>query len=106
MPKPFRSRNIRISVRLNEQEHKELQQKCLAAGLSIEELVRRLIRGTEIRARPPDSYLELSRQIAAVGNNINQIAYIANSTGRLEYAKAEETLQLVEQIWRLVREAL
>ena len=100
----IRKRNIRISVRLNRQEHRMLKEKCRQTGLTIEGLVRSLIDGCEVRSRPPDSYRDLAREIAAVGNNLNQIAHTANSTGYVSRTQIERLASLMARVWQLVQE--
>lgn len=100
----IRKRNIRISVRLNRQEHRLLKEKCRQTGLTIEGLVRNLIDGCEIRPRPPDSYKDLARELSAIGNNINQITHLANSTGYVSRAQVEQLASLMAQVWQLVQE--
>ena len=100
----IRKRNIRISVRLNRQEHRLLKEKCRQTGLTIEGLVRNLTHGCEIRPRPPDSYKDLARELSAIGNNINQITHLANSTGYVSRAQVEQLASLMAQVWQLVQE--
>ena len=45
----------------------------------MEPFIRALIAGVNLRPRPPDEYAEIRRQLAAIGNNINQIARKANA---------------------------
>lgn len=100
----IRKRNIRISVRLNRQEHRMLKEKCRQSGMTIEGLVRGLIEGCEIRPRPPDSYRDLARELAAIGNNINQITHLANSTGYVSRTQIERLASLMARVWQLVQE--
>ena len=37
--------------------------------------------GLTLYPRPPDEYAEIRRQLAAIGNNINQIARTVNARG-------------------------
>ena len=50
----------------------------------MEPFLRALVSGCTIRERPPDSYKALAAQVAAVGNNLNQLTRLANSTGKIE----------------------
>ncbi len=99
-----RKRNIRISVRLNEREHRMLKGKCQASGLTIEALVRSLIEGCEVKPRPPDSYKDLARELAAIGNNINQAVHLANSTCYISRTQIEYLSNQMTEVWRLVQE--
>ena len=47
--------------------------------MSTESFIRSLIMGLTLYPRPPDEYAEIRRQLAAIGNNINQIARKANA---------------------------
>ena len=71
-------RNRKITVRLSEKERKFLGEQADAGGMKIEPYIRELIMGNEIKSRPKEEWAEVVRQIAAVGNNINQIARNTN----------------------------
>mgnify|MGYP004708067289 FL=1 len=94
---------IKISVRLTEQEHKRLKSQATACALKMEPYIRKLIMGKEVRPRPPDEYIKLLREINAIGNNINQIAHIANAEQRISENKINEVLHLQNEIMRMVR---
>ena len=94
---------IKISVRLTEKEHKRLKENAAACALKMEPYIRKLIMGKEVRPRPPDEYVKLLREINAIGNNINQIAHIANAEKHISADKIEEVLKMQDEIMRLVR---
>ena len=77
----LRKRAIKISVRLNEQEHEHLKKQAEISGCLMEPLVRTLIMGVNLRPRPPDEYAEIRRQLVAIGNYIDQIARAVNARG-------------------------
>ena len=62
----MRKRAIKISVRLNEQEHEHLKKQAMIAGRPIEPFIRALITGIELRPRPPDELAELLRQLSGM----------------------------------------
>lgn len=97
-------RQIKVTFRLTPAEYESLVAKAAAAGLSREAFLRTLLEGCQIRPRPPDSYKDLARELASIGNNINQIAHTANSSGRLSLAQAQQATALMRQVWRLVEE--
>ena len=97
-------RKKKCTFRLTEEEYAKMCHKALTAGMKIEPFIRSLLDGCEIRPRPPDSYKELAREIAAVGNNLNQIAHLANSTGYISPEQIERVAILMSQIWKLVQE--
>ena len=95
-----------LTLRLNAQEYAHLQRLAQASGMKMEPLIRQLILGVELRPRPPDEYAALLRELSAIGNNVNQIAYWANSCRCISEGDIQEAVALVKQAWRLVREAL
>ena len=60
--------------------------------------------GCTIRERPPDSYKVLATQVAAVGNNLNQLTRLANSTGKIENAQLAEANRIMQRIWQFMQE--
>lgn len=97
-------RNKQVIIRLTEHEYAALRKKADAAGLKVSPLIRRLIESCEVRPRPPDSYKDLARELAAIGNNINQITHLANSTGYASRAQIEQLAGYMAQVWQLVQE--
>mgnify|MGYP000522619698 FL=1 len=90
-----------MTLRLNAAEYAHLCQQAEAAGLKKEPFVRTLIMGVNLRPRPPDEYAEIRRQLAAIGNNINQIARAVNARG---FATKEEIAAITtaqEMIWTI-----
>ena len=101
----MRQRNRRISVWLTDQEHQHLREQAAHAGLGIDPFVRAAIQGVNLRPRPPDTYAALLRELSALGNNVNQIAHVANGKKDISPAELAEALRLVRQAWRLVKDA-
>lgn len=89
----LRKRAIKMSVRLNEQEHEHLKKQATLSGYPMEPFIRALIMGVTLKHRPPDMYLELLREMSAIGKNANQIARAANAKG---YASREDVAQITE----------
>ena len=90
-----------MTLRLNAAEYAHLCQQAEAAGLKKEPFVRTLIMGVNLRPRPPDEYAEIRRQLAAIGNNINQIARAVNARG---FSTKEEIAVITaaqEMIWTI-----
>ena len=95
----MRKRPIKISLRLNEQEHEHLKQQAMLSGFPMEVFLRALISGMNLRSRPLAEYAEIRRQLAGIGNNINQIAHVVNTTK--EDIAAVTTAQRV--IWQIAK---
>lgn len=93
-----------MTLRLNAAEYTHLCQQAEAAGLKKEPFIRTLIMGVNLRPRPPDEYAEIRRQLAAIGNNINQIARAVNARG---FTTKEEIAMIAaaqEMIWTIAEQ--
>ena len=102
----MRKRAIKISVRLNEQEHEHLKKQARLSGYPMEPFIRALIMGITLKPRPPDEYRELLRELSAIGNNANQLAHQANARGEATQGEIEEAVRLIQEAWQLVKDAL
>lgn len=91
---------------LSDSEYAHLLKQCTVTGLSTSALIRHSIMGVDIRPRPPDEYAALLRELSAIGNNVNQIAYWANARRDISKAETADAVALVRQAWRLVKETL
>ena len=99
----MRSRQNGVLIYLSDTEKQHLVKQAALAGVNVGAFIRKLIMGSVIRPRPPDEYVKLIREINAIGNNINQIANIANAEHRISEDKIETVLQMQNDIMRLVR---
>lgn len=71
------------------------------SGFPMEVYLRTLIASEKMRPRPPNEYAEIRRQLAAIGNNINQIARAVNARG---FASGEDIAAITaaqETIWNI-----
>ena len=100
----MRKRMIKISVRLNEQEHTHLKRLSEITGLKMEPLVRQLILGRELKPRPPENLAALLRQMSAMGNNINQIAKTANISNFIRSEDIEAIQKMQDELWQAIKE--
>lgn len=98
------NRNKAVLVRLTEKEKEHLKKQAEITGLKVEPFLRSLIMNTELKPRPPEVYAKLLRELSAIGNNINQIAYIANANKNINNAKVAEACDLAKKAWRYVKE--
>ncbi len=96
--KPYKT----ITLRLDAAHYARLTETARTAGLKIEPMLRQLIMGVNLRPRPPDTYAALLRELNAIGNNVNQLAYQANARGEATQEEIREAARLVRQAVRLV----
>ena len=96
----MRTHNIKFSLWLNEKEYIKLEKLAKTTGFKKAPLIRNLIMGCEVKPHPPEQLPKLLRELSAIGNNINQIARVANSTGEINYQGLNEIQTLLRNIWR------
>ncbi len=89
------SRNRDIHIRLSEEELKYYADKAEEAGCSVSEYIRRSASGNEIRIIP--GMKEMSKQIAKLGVNVNQLTVLAHQ-GRIKEADLFSTNDTLKQI--------
>lgn len=77
--RPSQDRTKPVTVRFTADEHVQLMQACKETGRSASDLIRETAAGIQIYARPPAINAELLKELAAWGNNLNQIAYKLNA---------------------------
>lgn len=102
----MRNRGHFIGLWLSESEYQYLQRQCYASGLTASAFVRKSIQGEKIRPRPPETYAALLRELAAIGNNLNQIAHWANAAEGISKADVQTAISLIEQTFRLAKDTL
>ena len=102
----MRKREHFIGLWLNDSEYRQLLKQCAVSGLSTSALLRHSIMGIELRPRPPDTYAALLRELSAIGNNANQIAYWANAQKSISDTDIRQAAARVRDAWRLVKETL
>lgn len=95
-----------LLLRLTDKEFSQLQQLSEITGLKREPLIRQLIMGVQLRPRPPDTYKDLLRELSAIGNNVNQIAYWANARKGITNQEIQDTVALIQKVHSLVKENL
>ena len=100
----MRKRGKAVLVRLNEQEYAHLKRLSETSGLKMEPLIRQLILGRELKRHPPENLAALLRQMSAMGNNINQIAKVANSSKFIRSEDIEAIQKMQGELWQAIRD--
>lgn len=74
---------MRIEIRTTPEEKRRWQEIAENKGVSLSELVRSALGGQRLRKRrePPRVDPDLLRELARMGNNLNQLARAANRRG-------------------------
>ena len=99
----MRKRNKRFSVWLNDGEYEKLNEDAKIAGLKKEHYIRKLIMGNKIRPHPPDEFAKIVRELSAIGNNVNQLAYKANCLGIIYMHEVRSVQEALTNLCRDVK---
>ena len=102
----MQTRNKSFLLRLTEQEYATLKRKSELAGLKMNPFLVSLINGREIHPRTPDSCKALAGQVAAVGNNLNQIAQKAHVLNVIDAPRYDAAVRQFEKVVRDITEAV
>jgi len=94
----MRKRFIEKKYYLSEKENKILQEKCNKLGITYSKFVRDLILGYVHDDNLTIDIHNLLYELRRIGNNINQIAYVANSKGVITKFNLEEELIKLNKI--------
>lgn len=98
---PRGARRDRATLRLDDAEWAAFQERVLATGRTTGRYLRELVMGTVPRARPTQAHADLVRELAKLGNNVNQLAHVANATDRLPEAARLEAM--LDELLALIR---
>ena len=94
---------VKVTVRLSNKEHDHLKKQANLCGLKMEPYIRKLIAGKEVKPRPPEEYYKILTELNHIGNNINQIARVANAQRHITTDKINEAVKMVDDVMDIVR---
>ncbi len=94
MARPIRS--LILPVRVSPDERRHLVEQARSCGLAVSTFVRQSALGAKLRQRRGKVEQDAVYHLARVGNNLNQLARVANSMGRVELSgRLDEVLREV-----------
>ena len=99
----MRKRNHIIPLHLNKKELEYLESQVKMSGLPREELLRSLLLGKELRAKPCSHHADLLHKVAGLCNNANQLARVANTCGEASQQSIDEMTGIAREVWEEVR---
>lgn len=92
-----------ITVRVNEKEKKKLIEKSKIAKLSLSEYL--IKQGLDKEMVIVDGLNEVVTELRKIGNNINQLTYLANS-GRIYTVDFSEVKQEIGKVWNVINKCI
>ena len=111
MNKIKRRRNKAVTVRMNENEYADFQNKVEESGLSQQAYIISAVREATITSSDgiavlkdiSRTFADFEKQVRGLGTNVNQMAHIANGQG---YLPAEDILtRLFDQLGNMRKES-
>ena len=97
-------KGIKFSTRMASADREKIRALAQKAGMSMSDYVTACCLDKRIVVM--DGLKEVLRQQKAIGNNLNQLARIANFNGKAEDAYLQEAQQIMTRIWLLMKEQL
>lgn len=95
----MRKNNVQINFRVSEGEYFKLKRLARQAGLSVTGFCKKRIFDDEkIIIQDGDSVREVYKELNAIGNNINQVARIANGSGQIDREIVLEVLSVLYEL--------
>ena len=99
----MRTRDVTITVRCTEDERRRIRERAASRGLKLSDFVLRSALGKKIVVL--DGFHELSKQLKAVGNNLNQLTRLAHE-GRVKAVDLKECSRTLLDIYGRLGEIL
>ncbi len=97
------NRTRTLNIRFTEREYQDIEDKCQQYGYKKKsEYVRDCVKARVPTAVPQVDLTDTSRQLKAIGRNINQIAVRLHSTGNIYAEDMTEIKRGVDSIWQLL----
>lgn len=93
-----RRRNNSFVIRLDDNEFERLELNLSKTGMNRETYVRKLIMGIVPKELPSLDFISLIKQLRYIGNNINQIAMIANRDGNINSSRYERDMKELDSV--------
>lgn len=99
----MRERPYKKLLRLNQSEKDRLLYLSKSTGLNQEQVLRKALMNAPLLERPTADYLKMSYQISALGNNLNQLAHVANASGNANNTDLLIARQIMEKVWMYIK---
>ena len=90
-----------ILIRLDKDEFDRVTELAQATVLSREEFIRKALRGTTIRQRPPAEYGEIVRELRRIGSNVHQLLLKARTLDFVDEIMLQETVDAIRRMDRV-----
>lgn len=94
----MRSRRIKKQIWLSDEEDYIMKCNAESVGMNSSDYIRHLILGYKPKEKPPTQFYEDIKCIRNIGNNINQIARIANARGVVDVPHLKKEIDKLDRL--------
>lgn len=102
-PKSRQAPRTTMSIRVSERERREIEEKAAATGMTPSVYIRTMaLDGGNVDMTSHEDRQKLMYELSTIGNNINQIARMANTNVFISKSDVQEVNEQLKQIQRLL----
>ena len=102
-PKSRQAPRTTMSIRVSERERREIEEKAAATGMTLSAYIRTMaLDGGNVDTTSHEDRQKLMYELSTIGNNINQIARMANTNVFISKSDVQEVNEQLKQIQRLL----
>ena len=102
-PKSRQAPRTTMSIRVSERERREIEEKAAATGMPASAYIRTMaLDGGNVDTTSHEDRQKLMYELSTIGNNINQIARMANTNVFISKSDVQEVNEQLKQIQRLL----
>ena len=102
-PKSRQAPRTTMSIRVSERERREIEEKAAVTGMAASAYIRTMaLEGENVDITIHENRQKLMHELSAIGNNINQIARMANTNVFISKSDVQEVNEQLKQIQRLL----
>ena len=98
-PKSRQAPRTTMSIRVSERERRQIEEKAVATGMTPSAYIRTmLLESGNVDTTIHDDRQKLMHELSAIGNNINQIARMANTNVFISKSDVQDVKEQLRQI--------
>lgn len=102
-PKSRQAPRTTMSIRVSERERRQIEEKAMATGLAASAYIRTVaLDDGNVDTTIQEDRQKLMHELSAIGNNINQIARMANTNLFISKSDVQDVKEQLRQIQRLL----
>ena len=102
-PKSRQAPRTTMSIRVSECERRHIEEKAMATGLAASAYIRTMaLDGGNVDTTIHEDRQKLMHELSAIGNNINQIARMANTNLFISKSDVQDVKEQLRQIQQLL----